>query len=154
MQYLICSKVNAPSLLVCSLSRLLNGAQHGGSLAKGIKHLVSERLEQQRKEIRFRVLRLIENKPEISQRELADELGVSLGQINYQLKALKERGLIKVSDFMRSDNKLAYMYLLTPKGVSSKLLITKEFLIKKRSEFEQLKFELETLEKEVKETKK
>lgn len=115
---------------------------------------MSERLEQQRKEIRFRVLRLIENKPEISQRELADELGVSLGQINYQLKALKERGLIKVSDFMRSDNKLAYMYLLTPKGVSSKLLITKEFLVKKRSEFEQLKFELETLEKEVKETKK
>lgn len=99
--------------------------------------------------MRFRVLRLIESNPEISQRELADELGVSLGQINYQLKALKERGLIKVGNFMRSDNKLAYIYLLTPKGVADKLAITKRFLVRKRQEFELMKTELEELEKEV-----
>jgi EPS-associated MarR family transcriptional regulator len=126
----------------------LNGAQHGGSVPKLI-NTVSDRLEQQREEVRFRVLRLIENNPEISQRELADELGVSLGQINYQLKALKERGLIKVSNFLRSDNKLAYVYLLTPKGVADKLAITKRFLVRKRQEFELMKTELEELEREV-----
>lgn len=99
--------------------------------------------------MRFRVLRLIESNPEISQRELADELGVSLGQINYQLKALRERGLIKVGNFMRSDNKLAYIYLLTPKGVADKIAITKRFLVRKRQEFELMKAELEELEKEV-----
>jgi MarR family transcriptional regulator, temperature-dependent positive regulator of motility len=110
----------------------LNGAQHGGSVPKVI-NTVSDRLEQQREEVRFRVLRLIENNPEISQRELADEL----------------RGLIKVNNFIRSDNKLAYIYLLTPKGVADKLAITKRFLVRKRQEFEMLKTELEELEKEV-----
>lgn len=109
---------------------------------------MSDRLEQQREEIHFRVLRLIENKPEISQRELADELGISLGQVNYQLKALKERGLIKVGNFLRSDNKLAYIYLLTPKGVADKLAITKLFMARKRQEFELMKAELEELERE------
>lgn len=110
---------------------------------------MSDRLEQQREEVRFRVLRLIESNPEISQRELADELGVSLGQINYQLKALKERGLIKVGNFIRSDNKLAYVYLLTPRGVADKLAITQRFLVRKRQEFELMKAELEELEREV-----
>lgn len=117
--------------------------------AKVQSNTVSDRLEQQREEVRFRVLRLIESNPEISQRELADELGVSLGQINYQLKALKERGLIKVGNFMHSDNKLAYIYLLTPKGVADKLAITKRFLVRKRQEFELMKTELEELEREV-----
>lgn len=110
---------------------------------------MSDRIDQQREEVRFRVLRLIESKPDISQRELADELGVSLGQINYQLKALKERGLIKVGNFMRSDNKLAYVYQLTPKGVANKLAITTRFLARKRQEFELMKTELEQLEQEV-----
>lgn len=104
--------------------------------------------EQQKEEIRFRVLRLIESRPDISQRELAEALGISLGQINYQLKGLREKGLIKVGNFLRSDNKLAYVYLLTPKGVADKLSITKNFLDRKRREFELLKAELEQLEKE------
>lgn len=94
------------------------------------------------------MLRQIESRPEISQRELADELGVSLGQVNYLLRALKERGLIKVGNFLRNDNKLAYMYLLTPKGVADKLAITKHFLERKRNEFALLKAELEELEQE------
>lgn len=110
---------------------------------------MSDRLEQQREEVRFRVLRLIESNPEISQRELADELGVSLGQINYQLKALKERGLIKVSNFMRSDKKLTYIYMLTPKGVSSKLKATKKFLLLKKKEFDLIKMQIIDLEREM-----
>ena len=111
---------------------------------------MTSKQNQQKEEIRFRVLRLIESRPEISQRELADELGISLGQINYQLKGLKEKGLIKVSNFLRSDNKLAYVYLLTPKGVADKLSITKNFLDRKRREFELLKAELDELEQEAK----
>jgi MarR family transcriptional regulator, temperature-dependent positive regulator of motility len=111
-------------------------------------HSLISKQNQQKEEMRFRVLRLIESRPEISQRELADELGISLGQINYQLKALKERGLIKVGNFLRSDNKLAYVYLLTPKGVADKLSITKHFLERKRNEFALLKAELEELEQE------
>lgn len=109
---------------------------------------VLNKKNQQKDEIKFRVLRLLENRPEISQRELAGELGVSLGQVNYMLKALKERGLIKVGNFLRSDNKLAYVYLLTPKGVADKLAITKHFLEHKRNEFALLKAELEELEQE------
>lgn len=113
---------------------------------------MSDRLEQQREEVRFRVLRLIETKPEISQRELADELGISLGQINYQLKSLKEKGFIKAGNFLRNDNKLAYAYLLTPKGVADKLAITKHFLARKKQEFQLLKTELEQLENELHES--
>ena len=80
---------------------------------------------------------------------MADQLGVSLGQINYQLKALKEKGLVKVGNFIRSDNKLAYVYLLTPKGVADRLAITKRFLARKRQEFELMKNELEELEREI-----
>jgi len=130
---------------------LLIGAQHGGSVPK-ILLFVSDRLEQQREEVRFRVLRLIENKPEISQRELAEELGISLGQINYQLKSLKEKGFIKAGNFLRNDNKLAYVYLLTPKGVADKLTITKHFLVRKKQEFQLLKTELEQLENELRES--
>lgn len=112
---------------------------------------VSDRLEQQREEVRYRVLRLIEKNPEISQRELAEELGISLGQINYQLKALKERGYIKMANFIRSDNRLSYIYLLTPKGLSEKLQITKIFLKRKQEEYNFLKIEIEKIEKEVRE---
>lgn len=113
---------------------------------------MSDRLEQQREEVRFRVLRLIETRPEISQRELADELGISLGQINYQLKSLKEKGFIKAGNFLRNDNKLAYAYLLTPKGMADKLVITKHFLARKKREFQLLKTELEQLENELRES--
>lgn len=110
---------------------------------------MSYRLDQQREEVRFRVLRLIERHPEISQRELAKELGISLGQINYQLKSLKEKGIIKTGNFIRNGDKLAYIYILTPKGVADKLAITKSFLAKKKREFQLLKTELEQLEIEL-----
>ena len=100
-------------------------------------------------EISYRVIKLIEQNPEISQRQLAEELGVSLGKTNYCLKALIEKGLIKASNFKNSQHKLAYSYLLTPKGIKAKVRITASFLKHKLSEFDALKNEIETLKQEV-----
>lgn len=83
----------------------------------------------------YRVLRLIEEQPEISQRELARALGVSLGKTHYLLKSLLDKGLVKADNFRRSDNKLAYAYLLTPNGIAAKLELTRAFLRLKEDEY-------------------
>ena len=83
----------------------------------------------------YRVLRLIEEQPEISQRELARALGVSLGKTHYLLKSLLDKGLVKADNFRRSDNKLAYAYLLTPNGIAAKLELTRVFLRLKEDEY-------------------
>ena len=90
----------------------------------------------------FNVLRKIKSKPNSSQRELALELGFSLGKLNYCLKALKEKGLIKIKNFQRNPNKLRYAYILTPKGVSAKTKITLNFMKRKMKEYDELKKEL------------
>ena len=100
-------------------------------------------------EIHFRVLRIIETNPEITQRELANELGVSLGKINYCLKALIEKGWVKANNFKNNKNKLAYLYILTPKGIEQKASITAQFLKRKISEYEELKIEIEKLKHEL-----
>jgi len=97
----------------------------------------------------YRVLKLIESKPEITQRELASELGVSVGKANYCLKALIEKGWVKADNFKNSNNKLAYFYILTPKGLEQKARITVSFLKRKVSEYEALKKEIEDLQEEV-----
>lgn len=97
----------------------------------------------------YRVLRLIEEKPEISQRELARVLGVSLGKAHYLLKALLEKGLVKAGNFRRHDNKLAYIYLLTPSGISAKLNLAKDFLRHKESEYEAVREEIARLKMEL-----
>lgn len=97
---------------------------------------------------RFRVLRLIERRPNLSQREIANELGVSLGAVNYCLNALIEKGLVKVNNFRASDNKLRYAYLLTPRGVSERARLTGRFLQRKLREYEMLKSEIESLQSE------
>ena len=89
---------------------------------------------------------MVEANPTITQRELAVALGVSLGRINYGLRALIERGLIKVNNFKRSETKLAYAYLLTPSGVKEKSALTKAFLARKMQEFDALKKEIEALQ--------
>lgn len=81
------------------------------------------------------VLRLLEVDPAISQRDLAKSLGVSLGKTNYLLRALLDKGAVKASNFRRSDNKTAYMYLLTPSGMRQKLTLTRAFLSRKEREF-------------------
>ena len=91
----------------------------------------------------FNVLRKIKSKPNSSQRELASELGFSLGKLNYCLKALKEKGLIKIKNFQRNPNKLRYAYILTPKGVSAKTKMTLNFMKRKMKEYDELKAEIE-----------
>ncbi|HAT53536.1 MAG TPA: MarR family EPS-associated transcriptional regulator [Betaproteobacteria bacterium] len=100
-------------------------------------------------EIELRTLRLLEVNPHLTQRELASELGLSLGKTHYVVKALIDVGWLKLSNFRRSDNKLGYAYLLTPQGVLEKAAITRRFLIRKQAEYEKLRGEIEQLELEV-----
>ena len=99
-------------------------------------------------EYRYKILKLLEAQPEISQRELAKSLGVSLGKANFCLKALIDIGLIKASNFRNSKNKLAYMYLLTPSGIEAKSSITLRFLKAKMQEYELLQAEISVLMQE------
>jgi len=89
------------------------------------------------------VLRKIGNKPESTQRELAKELGFSLGKLNYCLNALKSKGLVKINNFRRSKDKLKYIYILTPKGVSAKTKLTLNFMKLKMQEYDELQKEIE-----------
>ena len=98
-------------------------------------------------EIRLRILRELENDPGLSQRDLAKALGVSLGRTNYCLRALVEKGLVKVENFRKSGNKLAYAYQLTPRGISDKARITRKYLRIKMREHKALQSEIEELER-------
>ncbi|MDX1490586.1 MAG: MarR family EPS-associated transcriptional regulator [Pseudohongiellaceae bacterium] len=99
-------------------------------------------------EARYHILRRLETNPQVSQRELASELGISLGKVNYCLKALVEKGMIKARNFSSSGNKRRYLYVLTPSGLESKATITKRFLQRKLAEYEALKQEIEQLKQE------
>ena len=91
----------------------------------------------------FNVLRKIKSKPEYSQRELAYELGFSLGKLNYCLKALKIKGLIKINNFQKNPNKFGYVYMLTPKGIATKTKLTLNFMKRKMKEYDELKSEID-----------
>jgi len=95
------------------------------------------------KQIIFNVLRKLEKNPSITQRELSNKLGISLGKINYCLKELKNKGLIKISNFQKNKNKINYVYLLTPKGISAKTKLTINFMKIKLREYEDLKKDIE-----------
>jgi len=94
------------------------------------------------------VLRLLEDSPSRSQREVASELGMSLGKVNYLLKALLDKGFVKIQNFRNSSNKRAYAYLLTPEGVAAKADLTRNFLARKIAEYDALKLEIERLRRE------
>ena len=100
-------------------------------------------------DIHFRVLKIIDSSPQITQRELADELGVSLGKANYCLKSLIDKGWLKAQNFKNNRNKMAYAYLLTPAGIEEKSAMTIDFLRRKMDEYEALKQEIEQLKSEV-----
>ena len=100
-------------------------------------------------EAQYKILKHLDQNPAASQRDLAKELGVSLGKVNYCLKALADKGWLKLGNFKRSKQKLGYVYLLTPKGASAKLELTADFLERKQLEFENLKREISELEQEV-----
>ena len=90
----------------------------------------------------FNVLRNIKKNPNSSQRELADELGFSLGKLNYCLKALKQKGLVKIKNFKKNPKKINYVYILTPKGITEKSKLTFNFMKLKMKEYEELKKEI------------
>jgi len=98
---------------------------------------------------RYRLLKLLEANPELSQRQLAGELGVSVGKINFCLRALLQKGLVKVRNFRDSNNKLAYAYYLTPKGAQAKVRATAQFLQRKIKEYREIEREIEQLKREV-----
>lgn len=97
----------------------------------------------------FRVLRLLQENPEMSQRELAEAVGVSVGGIHFVLNALIDKGLVKLGNFTASEDKRRYAYILTPKGLAQKVLISKRFLVRKIEEYEALKSEIEELQRDV-----
>jgi EPS-associated MarR family transcriptional regulator len=99
-------------------------------------------------ESRYRILRLIEQNPAISQREIARELGISLGKANFCLKALIEKGVLKANSFLNSRNKRAYIYVFTPSGIEEKAKITLRFLKKKLEEYESLQNEIAELKEQ------
>ena len=103
-------------------------------------------------ERQLEALRLLEANPKMTQRELAEALGVSLGATNYCLKALVEKGWLKLENFQRNPNKLGYLYLLTPMGIAAKTTLTARFLKRKLAEYEALKVEIKQLKSEVSQT--
>ena len=98
---------------------------------------------------RYRIMRLIQGNPDISQRRLSRELGISLGGVNYCLTALAEKGLVKVERFRASETKMNYVYVLTPRGLSEKARLTRGFLVRKMAEYEMLKLEIDSIRHEL-----
>jgi EPS-associated MarR family transcriptional regulator len=97
----------------------------------------------------FRVMRILEENPDLTQRELAEKLGVSVGGLNYCLKALMDKGWVKMQNFQNSKNKFKYVYLLTPQGIAERVALTSRFLDRKMQEYEALKAEIESLHQDV-----
>lgn len=93
-------------------------------------------------------MRLLDARQKVSQREVASSLGMSLGKVNYCLKALIEKGFVKAENYRNSNNKLAYFYVLTPSGISEKAELTREFLARKMREYDELRLEIERLRQE------
>ena len=111
---------------------------------------MTSRQEQIQEDTYFRVMRILQENPDLTQRELAEKLGVSVGGLNYCLKALMDRGWVKMQNFQNSKNKFKYVYLLTPQGIAEKVALTSRFLERKMQEYESLKAEIESLHQDLK----
>ena len=103
-------------------------------------------------EIRYRLFKLLDDDTNLTQRQMAEKMGISLGKFNYCLKELVKTGYVKIDRFTSSDNKAAYMYVLTPHGIEQKAKITVKFLKRKMNEYERIEQEIESLKKEVDQT--
>lgn len=102
-----------------------------------------------KQELEYRALKILARQPDLTQRQLAEELGVSLGKTNYILKSLIDVGWVKLDNFQKADNKWRYAYLLTPSGVAEKAAITLRFLKRKKQEYYDLQLEIARLQEEV-----
>ena len=110
---------------------------------------MTSRLRNQQEDTNYRILRLLQENPTLTQRDLAKALGLSLGGLNYCLQALLEKGVVKIHNFQSNSRKVAYAYLLTPSGIAEKAALTGRFLIRKMDEYDRLKREIEIQQKEV-----
>ena len=111
---------------------------------------MSSRRSKLQEDTNFRLMQLLQDNPHLSQREMAKALGISFGGVNYCLSALIDKGLIKIHNFSRNQNKFGYAYLLTPTGISKKAELTGGFLKRKMNEYEALKAEIKALKLEIK----
>ena len=102
-----------------------------------------------REDARYRLLKLLEENPELSQRELAAQVHVSLGSLHYMLRGLSEKGLVKIGNFASAPDKRRYIYVLTPKGIATKVQLTKRYLDRRKREYDALRSEIEGLEQEL-----
>ncbi len=100
-------------------------------------------------DIEYIILRILKDNPKITQRQLSKELGLSLGRTNYVIRALIDKGWVKLSNFKRSDNKIGYLYLITPEGIAKKSILAQKFLTRKSKEYNRLKEEIEILKNEL-----
>ena len=119
--------------------------RHGGSVPKPT---MSSRQAKLQEDTAFRIMRILHDSPDLSQRDLANQLGISLGGLNYCLKALMDKGLVKLENFQNSKHKFKYMYVLTPEGLAQKMVMTGQFLKRKMEEYEALRAEIEALQAE------
>ena len=124
-----------------------------GEIPMSSKNNNAEQGSQTENEIELRLLARLQEKPDVSQRGLAADLGVSLGSINYCLKALTAKGFVKAENFSKSNNKLGYAYLLTPSGIAAKSRLTASFLKRKRAEYRRLAHEIADLEAQMRQDK-
>ena len=102
-----------------------------------------------RSDTEYIILKILKDNPKTTQRQMAKELGLSLGKTNYVVRALVDKGWVKLSNFKRSDNKLGYIYLLTPEGIAEKSILAQNFLKRKSEEYNRLKKEIEILKNEL-----
>ena len=114
---------------------------------------MASRRKEHQEDAKLRVLKLIHENPQLTSRELAQKVGISHGSAHYLLISLIDKGYLKLSNFKKNRQKRSYLYLLTPKGIREKTLISTEFIIRKKREFELLKEEIECLEKSIDELK-
>ena len=110
---------------------------------------MTSRQAQIQEDTHFRIMRILQENPDLTQRELAEKLGMSVGGLNYCLNALIDKGLVKMQNFSNSKNKFKYVYLLTPVGIAEKVALTSRFLERKMREYETLKAEIESLHQDV-----
>lgn len=111
--------------------------------------MTSKKSASQREDVDFRVLRLIEKRPDVSQREIAKELDISLGAVNYCLRALIEKGHVKVANFRKSRNKIGYIYALTPQGVTQRAHLAMRFIERKLDEYRKIKNEIDEIKNDM-----
>ena len=110
---------------------------------------MTSRRSQLQEDTYFRVLRMLQDNPDMTQREIAEKLGISTSGLNYCLKALIDKGWVKVHNFSQSKNKFGYIYVLTPQGIAEKAMLAGRFLKRKMTEYEQLQSEIEALKTEI-----